>query len=172
VSDWGRARFGQPCRECGFDWDIDPATAMALVASLAERYRRLLVGHDGRERIPELSWPAVAYVAHVTDNLRIWAERLAAAAHGGPGTIVAYDQDALAAARRYDEPPVEGVLWSLGRATDTWRDAVLLAQRADVVLAHPERGPQHVDDVVRTNTHDTAHHAWDVQRIVGGRSAG
>ena len=55
------------------------------------------------QRLPDLAWPAVAYVCHVSDNLRIWAERLAGLAAGDTHPVPPYDQDLLARARSYDE---------------------------------------------------------------------
>jgi hypothetical protein len=42
--------------------------------------------------------------------------------------------------------------------------AVWLAAERNVVLQHPERGPQTVQDVALTNAHDAYHHVWDIER--------
>jgi hypothetical protein len=39
------------------------------------------------------------------------------------------------------------------------------------VLVHPERGPQLLVDVVRSNAHDAFHHQWDIQRALDGAQA-
>jgi hypothetical protein len=164
VESWGAARYGDPCDECGYQWSLRRAKAVDLVAGLADRYAELLAGCDGRARHPDLEWNAGGYVCHVTDNLRIWAERLAGAARGDATTVPGYDADLLGRARGYNQIPVDGALWSLGRAAQSWTDAVGLATRAEVVLHHAGRGEQRVDDVVSNNAHDAFHHAWDIQR--------
>ncbi|HVC71747.1 MAG TPA: hypothetical protein VNC61_15945 [Acidimicrobiales bacterium] len=166
MTDWGRATYGDPCRECGYHWSVGPDEAMALVMATPARYAALLGDTDGSQRHPDLAWTAVVYVAHVADNLRIWAERLAALALGAVGPVTPYNQDLLAQARRYDELSLLGALWSLDRATRDWRDAVLLAHAAGVPLVHPERGELSVLDVVRSNSHDAYHHGWDIERTV------
>jgi hypothetical protein len=167
MSSWGAATYGDPCRRCGYAWDLDPDDAAALVAAAPERFREALGDDDGTARHPDLAWSAAAYVCHVGDNLRIWAERLAGASLGTARDVTTYDADLLAEARRYDDVPLAGALWSLGRAAGDWRDAVTAATTAGVTLNHPDRGPQTVADVVRTNAHDVVHHAWDVARSTG-----
>jgi len=83
VENWGAPLYGNPCRQCGFDWSISSDGAVDLIARVPVRYVALLANTDGSQRHPDLDWSAVAYVCHVTDNLRIWAERLAGAALGG-----------------------------------------------------------------------------------------
>ena len=116
------------------------------------------------ERHGDLSWSVVAYVCHVGDNLRIWAERLAGVALGAPATVAAFDENLLAQARVYDGVALTGALWSLERAATQWVDAVGLAAEADVTLVHPERGALSLRDVILSNAHDVAHHRWDIER--------
>jgi hypothetical protein len=82
VNAWGRATFGDPCRECGYAWDVEPDDAARIVADAPAAFRQALAGEDGTR-------------------------------------------------------------------------------------THPERGPQTVTDVVRTNAHDVHHHLHDVRRILG-----
>ena len=110
MSDWGRATYGEPCRECGFSWSATQAEMSALVAGVPVRLRELLDGKDASAQHPALSWSAGAYVPHVGDNLRIYAERLAGVAAGTQRPIAPYDQDALAVARRYELIPIESAL--------------------------------------------------------------
>jgi hypothetical protein len=164
VSTWGRSVYGDPCRECGFDWSISRDDATALIIAAPARYADILRGHDGSERHPDLAWSAGAYVCHVTDNLRIWAERLAGFALGATGQVANYDGDLLARARAYEDVPIQASLWSLRRAAHDWTEAFSLAVDRRVVLLHPERGEQSTLDVARNNAHDTHHHEWDVRR--------
>ena len=167
MNDWGRATYGDPCRECGYEWSIREGDAVALVTAAPNRYAEAVRGADASRRHPDLGWSARAYVCHVTDNLRIWAERLVGAALDGPLLVVPYDNDLLASGRAYDGVPIEGALWSLGKAVEDWNEAIAVANQREVRLLHPERGELVVTDVVRTNAHDVHHHEWDIRRSVG-----
>ncbi len=168
METWGATRYGDPCRECGYDWSISTEDAVVLVAGIPARYAELLIGTDGRQRHPDLTWTAGAYVCHVVDNLRIWAERLAGALLGGSRQIPGYNENLLAQARAYHDVPLVGALWSLQHATLQWKEAVELALQDDVVLLHARRGEQRADDVVRNNAHDAHHHEWDIRRSAAG----
>ena len=163
MSEWGRRAYGERCRECGYTWNIEATDAEMLVAGVPARLSNLLNGATGDERHPTLAWSVTAYVAHIGDNLRIWAERLAGIASGGPSAIVSYDDNKLAAARNYDALSLPGVLWTLERSARDWLDAVRLAP-PDLEMIHPERGRISRDDIIRTNAHDAVHHVWDIER--------
>jgi hypothetical protein len=163
-STWGSDLYGNPCRECGFSWSITLNEGVTLVTDMSVEYRSSLMGATGKEQHPRLSWSVAAYVCHVADNLRIWAERLAGIAAGGPPEVGLYDDNLLAQARQYEMVPLEAALWSLEQSIASWQLGVEQAAAADVVLVHPEYGEQTVDEVVRSNAHDTAHHLWDIRR--------
>jgi hypothetical protein len=169
VSDWGRSVYGNPCRGCGYEWSIDVNDAIQLVRLIPERYARLIGDADGSRHGAGLDWSSGAYVCHVTDNLRIWAERLVAVTRGSDWPIAQYDSDLLARARNYEAVALEGALWSLSDSVSAWVSAVAGAEAHEVVLRHPERGLQTVSDVVRNNAHDAHHHAWDIERIEASR---
>jgi len=76
MSDWGPSLYGDPCRECGFDWNLSVAEGTRQVAVLPAAFAEALSGASGNERHPDLTWSTSAYVSHVADNLRIWTERL------------------------------------------------------------------------------------------------
>lgn len=162
---WAVERYGDPCRECGYRWSSSVDDAMEIVAGASHRYGSLLRGLDGSQRDPDLAWPAVGYVCHVGDNLRIWAERLAGALDGCSRPIRPYDADLLARARAYDSVPLAGALWSLDRAASEWREVMVKARAADLWLTHPDRGRQSAEEVAMSNGHDTHHHEWDLRRI-------
>lgn len=170
--NWGPVLYGNPCNECGFDWNISRARAIGLVSTMPRLYAQVLAaaGSDGSERDPELSWSVGAYVCHVGDNLRIWAERLVSISRGASPVVAPYDENLLAAARSYENVAVEGAIWSLERAAEDWRLAVDEAAAAAVVLIHPDRGAQPLDDVIRSNAHDAYHHQWDIQRCLRSQS--
>ncbi len=82
---FGPRFYGDPCRECGFPWSMPIDDAIGAVAALPGSYREVIDRASGEERSPDLGWSVTAYVCHVADNLRIWAERLTGiAAAPGP----------------------------------------------------------------------------------------
>lgn len=164
MDKWGPITYGDPCAECGFGWGASQDESIRVVTGTPGRYAALLVGRSGRAQHPNLDWTATGYVCHVADNLRVWAERLAGLATGDRGPVAPYDERSLAVARRYESVGLHGALWSLSRAADDWLGAVTLADRAHVVLFLPDRGPQSLEDVVRSNAHDAHHHGWDIER--------
>ena len=166
MSTWGPDTFGEPCGGCGFSWTIAFDDATALQRGIPETYMTALAGATGTERLPGLTWSVGSYVCHVADNLRIWAERLAGVAAGATPDVAAYDENDLAAVRGYEHIALSAALWSLRRAVVDWLAAVEEARPAGVVLHHPQRGELRLIDVVRTNTHDAVHHAWDVRRTL------
>ncbi len=109
------------------------------------------------------------YIAHMTDNTRIWAERMVAVARGGDAHVVPYDPDLLAEARHYNDVALPGATWSLRLAVRDWFFAVEEAESAGVVMLHSERGAMVISDVVASNAHDSHHHLWDLTRILHTR---
>ncbi|PBC76963.1 hypothetical protein BX265_1684 [Streptomyces sp. TLI_235] len=166
METWGAALYGDPCTGCGFDWSAAPDEAVRVVGGLPARFRDLLAGRTGRELHPDLAWTPAAYVSHVTDNLRIWAERLAGARLAGAADVAGYDPDLVAAGRRYLEIAPAAALWSLDHAVAAWTASVTAAVAEGTVLRHATRGIQRAEDIARNNAHDGHHHVWDVTRIL------
>jgi hypothetical protein len=166
MSSWGRRTYGEPCRDCGFSWKIDRSQAELLVAGLNSRLAQVLAHASGTERHPALEWPVTSYVAHIGDNLRIWAERLAGITLGGSSVVTAYDQDALARARTYDSISLPGALWTLEHSVSDWLEAVGMAS-SQLTMNHPHRGELSLEDVIQSNAHDAVHHEWDIKRSLG-----
>lgn len=160
---WAGARYGDPCRECGFSFSIGLDDSLEYLAQVPEEPSSLLAGARGTERHPDLTWSVGSYVCHVADNVGIWAERLAGAA-AGAREVAAYDENLLAAARSYPDVPLAASLWSIGRSRDDWSAAVEVSVRRGAVVVHRERGEMHLDDVARSVAHDAFHHAWDIRR--------
>jgi hypothetical protein len=165
MSDWGPRTYGDRCRECGFAWDCELSDALALVEGVVPRLHGLVDDAGGRERHSDLGWSVVGYVCHIGDNLRIWAERLAGITRGDAPVVGSYDDNQLAAARAYDTIGLAGAMWSLERAVRDWLEAVRAAP-SGLTMNHPERGVIGLDDIVRSNTHDAMHHAWDITRTL------
>jgi hypothetical protein len=102
----------------------------------------------------------------VVDNYRIWSDRLVGL-RAGDRTIVAYDQDALAAVRGYDGLSLAAGLAALPTAIAAFTDALADVAAADLTLAHPEFGALGADEAARQVTHDAVHHLLDVCRCTG-----
>jgi hypothetical protein len=170
VDKWGAALYGDPCRECGFTWATDLTAMVVFMRGLPDAIDQLVSAAAGTERLPELGWNVSAYIAHMTDNTRIWAERLIGVARGADAHVVPYDPDLLADSRHYNEVPLEGAKWSFRSSVGSWLSAVEEAKRARVVVLHSERGAMELFDVVASNAHDADHHRWDVTRILTAAS--
>jgi hypothetical protein len=166
METWGAARYGDPCRECGFGFGLTPEQAVAAVRAMPVAFAERLAAATGREQLPGLTWNTAAYTSHVTDNLRGWAGALAGGFLADDLDVPGYDQDQLAQARRYNELSLAGALWSLRWAVDAWVQIVPEAVAGQIVLQHATRGPQRAEDVARNNAHDAHHHLWDIDRIL------
>ncbi len=169
MNDWGAVTYGDPCRECGFAWTTTLDEAVVVVANCPGALLGLLAGASGDERRLDLAWSVgSAYVCHVADNLRIWAERLVAVEDGHPAEVDGYDENALAHARGYESIPLRAAQWSLGRSVEDWLRAVNDSPRTGTLMIHPERGELSLLDVTVSNAHDTFHHLHDVETTLAG----
>jgi len=163
---WWRSEYGDPCRECGFEWSQTPEDAIAAVAAVPDGLDALLDGRTGDEMAPGTTWSAKAYVFHVADNLRIFAERLEGVFAGAPTTLAAYDENALAAARDYEAMSLQSAMWSVRTATASWIDAARKSLTRPSTYQHAERGELTAAEITRGPAHDALHHLWDVRRAV------
>lgn len=171
VDEWSIATYGDPCRECGYPWSMTVVDIADLVDCLPDRYRTTTEHARGRERHHDLAWSLTAYVCHVADNLRIWAERLQGAIRGSTVDLRPYDENRLAEVRGYEAIDLQAALWSLTRAAGDWSATVLEARWREeagqpIRLVHPERGPLVLVEVARSNCHDAVHHHRDIMRIL------
>ncbi|EFC85061.1 maleylpyruvate isomerase N-terminal domain-containing protein [Parafrankia sp. EUN1f] len=168
---WGAALYGDPCRDCQFDWRIDMVHAVTLVAASPAEIDRRSGGAVGGERWSAEGWSVAEYVSHMADNLRNWAERVQGARLAGVTDIAGYDQDELARVRRYDRIPLAAARWALGISAPAWVDVMRSALAEGVVVHHATRGEQRAADIVRNNAHDVWHHLWDIDRALGQSAA-
>lgn len=91
TTPWGSELYGNPCRECNFGWDVSAANAVTLVERLPRLYVARLKAATGNETYRDLAWSVSAYVSHVSDNLRIWGERLAGARLSNDSRVTGYE---------------------------------------------------------------------------------
>ncbi len=169
MDNWGAPLYGDPCRECGFTWATELSATTLLMRNLPDSIDELVTGAIGTERLPELGWNVSGYISHMTDNTRIWAERLVAVARGADAHVVPYDPDLLAESRHYNDVALQGATWSFRIAVENWLSAVNEAVPAGIVMLHSERGAMELSDVVASNAHDAYHHRWDLTRILHNR---
>lgn len=168
---WGAALYGDPCRECGFDWAITAPQAITAVVQSPAAFEQALTDGPPDARVPQLGWSAAGYVRHVADNLEMSSYRLNQARLDGCLTIPGYDADLLAAARGYATATRAASLLALRRSAQAWAEDARAAVAAGVVVQHATRGPQAADEMVRSNAHDALHHLHDVRRIVAAARA-
>lgn len=166
MDKWAASLYGDPCRECGYTWAAGQAGSISLMRGMPDAVEELVANATGSERLPDLGWNVSGYIAHMTDNTRIWAERLVAVARGADPHVVPYDPDLLADARHYNDVALKGATWSLRIAVTNWLAVVEEADPAGVVVLHSERGAMELSDVVTSNAHDAFHHRWDLTRIL------
>lgn len=146
---------------CGFDWSIDSADALELIASAPPRYASLLEGRDGMVAADDDGWNATAYLWHLTDLARSWSERWVQL-RAQPGSLLAgWDPDELAAARNYRNLPTSAALWALDSATATFAS---LSNELDhgTSFLHGDWGDGTVADGIRWLAHEFTHHQLDV----------
>jgi hypothetical protein len=166
MNEFLRASYGDPCRGCGYSWCLDPDICHDILSHAPARFTALLTGQDGKRRHVDLQWNAGAYVVHLADVLRIWADRVAAAALGSPDPIVPYDEGQLGVVRGYVGLPLAGALWALERVVGDWKAAEKLADSSGATLNHPEQGPLGLDEVRCIMAHEIEHHATDLLLII------
>ena len=169
MDSWGAPLYGEPCRECEFTWSAGLAATISLMRGIPDSVDDLVEDATGTERLPDLGWNVSGYIAHMTDNTRIWAERLIAVARGADAHVVPYDPDLLAESRHYNDVGLHGATWSFRIAVETWLSAVDEAEPAGIVMLHSVRGAMELSDVAASNAHDAFHHRWDLTRILHER---
>ncbi len=162
-----QAGHGSSCAECGFSWLATGDEALAEVRDGPDRFARLL--EDRRATVspaPE-TWSPAAYVWHVGDVVRAWAERLHSLAADPEAAWAGFDPDELARARHYDTLPATTGPWALARSVD----ALVLALEpltTETSFLHPEWGSGTVADALRWLAHEMVHHELDVRRGLTG----
>lgn len=154
------------CSECGFLWALPVGDAAVLISDAPERYRSLIEGRDARVKPAPDVWSPSAYVWHMSDSLRTWAERLWGIRNDPGFRIVPWDQDEMAIARSYEAQSMETGLWSLERAVTAW-ELALEGADPEHSFEHPEMGTGSIGLVVRYMAHEVFHHDLDIRRGLG-----
>lgn len=151
------------CAECEFSWLTTGDAALAQVRAGPARFADLLEGpHATVVPAPQV-WSPSAYVWHVSDLVRAWAERLHSLGIDPDAPWAGFDPDELARARHYDALPPSTGPWSLARSVDALAQS-LEPLGTDTPFEHPEWGSGTVADALRWLAHETVHHELDVRR--------
>ena len=149
------------CEACGFDWAIDPADALAVIASSPHRFEAALAGRDGMVSQVDGSWNASAYLWHLTDLARSWAERWVQISDAPGSLLVGWDPDELAEVRGYRSLPTAAGLWALRAAVETLVE-VTATVTFNTPFEHGDWGMGDVGDGLRWLGHEFHHHEADV----------
>lgn len=140
---------------------MDPVDAREAIARAPDRYIELLADRDGMAPAADGGWNATAYVWHLTDLARSWAERWVQVRTDPGSLLVGWDPDELAEARGYRALPTAPATWAM-------RDAVsAFLGRCDEVdlgasFEHGDWGRGSVADGIRWLGHEFTHHQLDV----------
>lgn len=166
TKDWTWV-IGRPCPDCGYDAaefrDAEIADAIRISTAV---WPAVLAAPGVRDRPNDSTWSALEYGAHVRDVLRLYRARLALMMESDDPLYPNWDQDATAAAERYNEQDPAVVSHEISDAA-----AALAADFASLRDADWSRPGRRGDGAAFTVTtfsryllHDLVHHAWDVTR--------
>ena len=151
----------ESCSTCGWSWSTSPEDALAAIGSAPGCYAELLADRDGMVPAADGGWNATAYLWHLTDLSRSWAERWIQL-RAMPGSLLAgWDPDALAEARNYRELPTAAAEWALREAVSSFI-AQSHAVGLDATFQHGDWGQGSVADAIRWLGHEFVHHQLDV----------
>jgi len=151
-----------PCADCGFDWSLSSDKAILLVQAAPERYSAILANGAGPRSEDPTRWSATGYLWHVVDVIRLGTERLWALTHDAESGVPGWDEEALAAARRYEQLSWVVGLRALTVAVAEWTGAAREAP-ASAEVAHPAFGRLSSHDSIVRNAHEVHHHARDIE---------
>jgi hypothetical protein len=149
------------CPACGFDWSIDAEDALIVIVSSPNRFEAALAGRDGMKSQADGSWNATAYLWHLTDLTRSWAERWVQISDMPGSQLVGWDPDELAEVRGYRSLPTSAGLWALRSAVEAFAEATATVT-FDTSFEHGDWGEGNVADGLRWLGHEFHHHEKDV----------
>jgi hypothetical protein len=149
------------CLACGYSWSIDAGDALSVIESSPDRFEVALAGRNGMKSQADGSWNATAYLWHLTDLARSWAERWVQISETPGSRLVGWDPDELAEVRGYRSLPTSAGLWALRSAVETFVE-VTATVAFDTPFEHGDWGMGDVADGLRWLGHEFHHHERDV----------
>ncbi|MGB5188252.1 MAG: hypothetical protein WBO84_14120 [Acidimicrobiia bacterium] len=149
------------CLACGYSWSIDAGDALSVILSSPDRFEVALAGKNGMKSQADGSWNATAYLWHLTDLARSWAERWVQISETPGSRLVGWDPDELAEVRGYRSLPTSAGLWALRSAVETFVE-VTATVAFDTPFEHGDWGMGDVADGLRWLGHEFHHHERDV----------
>jgi hypothetical protein len=156
------------CEECGFDWTIPLEGAIGLVEAAPARVAALFdrAPADAARSEAAGGWSPASYLWHLVDVVRFGMERLWALTLDPAADLPGWNQDAVAAVRRYDELSLPVGMRAFGESVGAWATAAREAPPAATVR-HPVLGELTTGDAIRRNAHEAVHHELDIRRGLG-----
>jgi hypothetical protein len=155
----------RPCPECGFDPVEHPRGVLAdETRTVGAAWVARLGRSDVRTRPRPDRWSVLEYGCHVRDVLRIADGRIALLVAEDAPTFADWDQDATAAADRYDRQDPDAVAGELARAAGDFADRLEAVTGAawDRPGLRSNGSRFTVESLSRYILHDPVHHLWDV----------
>lgn len=149
------------CPICGWSWSVGSTEALAEIAAAPDRYAALLAGRDGMAPAADGGWNATAYLWHLTDLARCWAERWVQVRAMPGSLLVGFDPDVLAEARSYRALPTAAAEWALRDAVTSFVDQCSRVD-PDATFDQGDWGQGSVADGIRWLGHEFVHHQLDV----------
>ena len=149
------------CPICGWNWSVACADALEAIAGAPDRYAELLAGRDGMAQAADGGWNATAYLWHLTDLARSWAERWVQVRAMPGSLLVGWDPDVLAEARSYRALPTAAAELAIRDAVSSF---VAQCDRVDLgaTFEHGDWGQGSVAAGIRWLGHEFVHHQLDV----------
>jgi hypothetical protein len=148
------------CAECGFAWTLPYQAAVATVAGGPAAVSEALHGVASPTRRSDGRWSATMYVWHLVDVVRFGTERLLTIAEDPERGIPCWDENDLAAVRKYERLSPRVGLLVFEMETRLWLDAAAIP--AEATVAHPLFGELGAAELVRRTAHEVHHHTKDV----------
>jgi hypothetical protein len=155
------------CAGCGWSWSLPIDEALDVVADVPARVGTALdrAGLAALRSPAAGVWSPSSYAWHLVDVLRIGTERLWTIALDPASGLPGWDQDDLAAVRRYADLSSIAVLRALRDAAATWLGTARSVP-LDASAEHDEEGPMTAADVIRRCAHEAQHHLLDIERAL------
>ncbi len=149
---WGAQLFGDPCRDCGFDWSITAPLALAFIEQMPLRDRPSPCNAPATSGLPPPPGVFQGTCATLPTTLEFWPSGLQGTFRSNDREISGHDPDDLATARRYESIPLSSALWSLEISCNAWVETLKSALNQQVELRHSFRGLQRAEDIGRNHT--------------------